>query len=166
MLKLLTAAMVIAVQLFSCAKPAPQVPSAVPGELGLEFTGNWENAPRIHAINAKQVYPFIVRLTGYVPPKAYLLRVTNPWGAVLAWSPIMYRDQLQAVPIRVYGFPQTMPPAACYTLQEKVREQSANVDELFSDFSVRLTAEVLTQDQKVIVSKELTLSIECGYPGV
>lgn len=152
--------------LIGCTKVAP-VP---PGTLEIHFSGIWGTAPNM--ISQREPYPFLVRLSGFVPSRAFMLVVSNEQGHMVASSVIKYRDPMQINPVRNYQFHQTVNRESCNTLEDRAISRESpessklHVQDLYDsdreDYRVKLTAEVVTQDKKVLAKKSYVTLIHCA----
>jgi len=151
-----------------------------PGELGIEFTGQWKDAPAMRVGNADKNHLFLIRLTGFVPRKAEHVVIRNEWGRHMVSIPIKWFDVMQTAPQRKYG---TNWIVNVQTYHEVMRQKADNMtDEDVSETWKRtadgvypggvegafivLRAEVHTQDEKVLASRIYRVTMECVSCGV
>ena len=149
--------------LTTCAKQP-----TVPGVLEVHLSGMWGTMPNM--IVRKEPYPFLARLTGYVPSEAFMVIVTNEFGNVIASAPIKYQDPMQTNPVRNYQFRQTISQRICTILADKPMKPDNIVEELDTyegrgrltlDYNVEFTARVVTQERKTLAEGSYTLLIHC-----
>jgi hypothetical protein len=150
-----------------CTKVQP----FVPGELGIQFSGMWRGQPhmKIHP----QPYPFLVRLTGFIPPEAYAVLVENSYGQPVAQSAIMFNDVMQINPVRNYQFHQVLNHKSCESLRElELKKQEEDDSKLTIEqsapnlYSVDLNARVATQAGKMLAQATYTIHLHCEGLGM
>lgn len=146
----------------ACSKTVPPVP----GHLGVQFAGMWKTQPVMRVQD--QPYPFLVRLTGFIPPEAYMLVVENNYGHLIASSPIKYQDVMQANPIRNYQFGQRLQRQGCDWLRNQTERDLKPRGDLkleYTDgpqtYQVVYIAKVITQTKKVLAQASYTVNIHC-----
>jgi len=141
-----------------------------PGELGIEFTGQWQDAPAMRVGNADKNHLFLIRLTGFVPREAEHVVIRNEWGEHMVSIPIKWFDVMQTSPQRKYGANWIV---NVQTYHEIVSQQADNLEPTDnisgtwdSATHVVLRAEVHTQDEKVLASRIYRVTMECVSCGV
>lgn len=140
-----------------------------PAALGIQFTGQWPEAPDVRVGVAKKNHNFLLRITGYVPHEAEHIIIRDEFGTEMTSLPIQWLDAGQTAPQRKYYVTWALAESDFHYIVGKQSGGGEKMSFLNSNLSgtgIRLRAEIHTQDERILAQHTLRVNISCMSCGI